>query len=236
MNGFGPLALLVLTAALPVMICFVWLKIRGWRTLCFVSLLLTGALALIAAALLQSFFPPLTTPGIWGILFKLFIEIAGTEEGSRLFFLVLFFKLGSRFPIVGLSAPDTAESSAMQNRGFYFRSLAAGLVAGLGFAFIETISYAAADLRIALFRSFSAAPLHAACGIRAGFAADFIARGRDEAGSGGGRNFISALVIHGMYNFLLINPGVPAFVPLLLAFISLIVPFLTLRMKGGQPA
>jgi RsiW-degrading membrane proteinase PrsW (M82 family) len=244
MNGFGSLAFLVLTAALPVMVCFVWLKIKGMGTLWFVSLLLTGALTLVVAALLQSFFPsqaPLS--GMWGVIFKLFIEIAGTEEGSRLLFLTLFFKLSARFPVFGASVPDADRSSAAggnsaaqgNDSGFYFWSLAAGLVAGLGFAFFETISYAAADLRIALLRGFSAAPLHGACGIRAGFAAGFIVRGRDDAGTGGGRNLVSALIIHGMYNFLLISPGVPAFVPFTLAFISLIVPFLAWRMRSRRP-
>jgi hypothetical protein len=257
MNGFGSLAFLVLTAALPVMVSFVWLRIKGCGgMLWFASALLAGTLALITAALLQSLFPPQPPfSGIGGIIFKLFVEIAGTEEGSRLFFLVFFLKLSARFPVLlGFGAAggfkntgvvqelvqhetnlNPREPGGFSNaRTFYFQSLAAGLVAGLGFAFIETISYAAADLRIALLRGFSAAPLHAACGIRAGFAADFIVRGKDEAGTGGGRNFVFALIIHGMYNFLLISPGAPAFVPFILAFISLIVPFLSLRMKNRR--
>jgi RsiW-degrading membrane proteinase PrsW (M82 family) len=234
MNGFGSLALLVLMAALPVLVCYAWLRIKGWGMLRFVSALLAGVFALIAAALLQSLFPSRTPlPGMWGILFKLFIEIAGTEEGSRLVFLVLFLKLSARFPASGASVQDVAGN--FRSADFYFRSLASGLAAGLGFAFIETLSYAAADLGITLLRGFSAAPLHAACGIRAGFAADFIVRGRDEAGTGGGRNFVAAVIIHGMYNFLLINPGVPAFVPVMLAFVSLIVPLLVWRIKSRQP-
>jgi RsiW-degrading membrane proteinase PrsW (M82 family) len=235
MNGFGSLALLVLMAALPVLVCYVWLRIKGWGMLRFASALLAGVFALIAAALLQSLFPSQTPlSGMWGILFKLFIEIAGTEEGSRLVFLVFFLKLSARFPVLGAPVQDTAGNFRNDGAGFYFQSLASGLAAGLGFAFIETLSYAAADLGITLLRGFSAAPLHAACGIRAGFAADFIVRGRDEAGTGGGRNFVSAVIIHGMYNFLLINPGVPAFVPVMLAFISLIVPLLVWRIKSGQ--
>jgi RsiW-degrading membrane proteinase PrsW (M82 family) len=237
-NGIGSLALLVLTAALPVLVCFVWLKIKGRGTLWFVSLLLTGALTLAAAALLQSFFPSQTPfARRWGILFKLFIEIAGTEEGSRVLFLALFFKLSARFPALGASVPDSGGSSAAQGNGsaLSFLSLTSGLVAGLGFAFFETLSYAAADPRIALLRGFSAAPLHGACGIRAGFAAAFIVRGRDSAGTGGGRYFISALIIHGMYNFFLISPGVPAFVPFTLAFVSLVIPLLAWRMKSKRP-
>ncbi|MDR1429693.1 MAG: PrsW family intramembrane metalloprotease [Spirochaetaceae bacterium] len=231
MNGFVSLALLVLMAALPVLVSYIWLRRKGWGILLFAAALLAGVLALITAVLLQSLFPPRTLlPGMWGIFFKLFIEIAGTEEGSRLVFLVLFLKLISRFPSSG------AMDGNFKSDDFYFRSLASGLASGLGFAFMETISYAAADLGIALFRAFSAAPLHAACGIRAAFAADFIVRGRDEKGTGGGRNFIFAVIIHGMYNFLLINPGVPAFVPVMLAFISLIVPLLVWRAKSGPPA
>jgi RsiW-degrading membrane proteinase PrsW (M82 family) len=223
MEGIGALFLLIFMAALPVMAAFVWLRLRKYPfgIVWFTGAILTGALALVAAASAQTLFPPLPPlSGLAGVLFKVFIQIAGTEELSRLLTLTAFFKLASHI------------GPFRTGGGGYSHSLVSGLVAGLGFAFIETISYAAADFRIALFRVFSAAPLHAACGIRSAFAADFIVRGRDDNKTGGGRNFVFALVIHGMYNFFLINPGVPAPIPLLLALISLITPLVSLRRKA----
>jgi RsiW-degrading membrane proteinase PrsW (M82 family) len=99
MNGIGALFLLIFMAALPVMAAFIWLRLRKYPfgIVWFAGALLAGTLALITAALIQTLFPP-EPPirGLAGLVFKIFIEIAGTEELSRLLAMVVFFKLAFR--------------------------------------------------------------------------------------------------------------------------------------------
>jgi RsiW-degrading membrane proteinase PrsW (M82 family) len=93
----------------------------------------------------------------------------------------------------------------------------AGLAAGLGFAAVESASYGAADIGVALLRAFTAAPLHGACGARAGAAAELWGESRVRAAL----FFFSALMIHGIYDLVIVSPGVPSFLAILIALAAL---------------
>jgi RsiW-degrading membrane proteinase PrsW (M82 family) len=98
-------------------------------------------------------------------------------------------------------------------------------VAGLGFAIIENASYGAADMGIAFIRAFTAAPLHGACGARVGAA---VADLRDKPFPALLR-FLSAVAIHGMYNFMILLRGVSWILAVFVAFSSLASSILFIR-------
>ncbi|GHV72612.1 hypothetical protein AGMMS49928_29830 [Spirochaetia bacterium] len=198
MDGLWVLLLLIFTAALPVLLVYVWFKAaniplsRRW----FLLALLAGALSLPLAALMQHFLP--LPGGYWGI----FIRIALTEELSRLLMVFILFRLKK-------PAPGAKTGAA--------RGAAVGLLAGLGFALVENAYYGAANIGITLVRSFTAAPLHGACGARIGQAAEAIRKAPVRALV----RFLSAVAIHGMYNFMIVSPGIAPIFPVLVALFAL---------------
>jgi RsiW-degrading membrane proteinase PrsW (M82 family) len=212
MDGLWVLLLLIFIALLPVLLVYIWFRAGKYPVgiRWFLLSLLGGAAALFLAAFIQDFFPRIDAVSLWALLFRLFIQIALTEESSRFAALFLLFALGRRFgkPV------DTLTCAA-----------ATGLLTGLGFAVLETASYGAADMGIALLRAFTAAPLHGACGTRVGMAAIAV---RQEPFRGIMR-LLSAVAIHGVYNFLLISPKTPVFLPILIAFTSLAASLRTIH-------
>jgi RsiW-degrading membrane proteinase PrsW (M82 family) len=100
-------------------------------------------------------------------------------------------------------------------------------VAGLGFAILENASYGSADMGIAFFRAFTAAPLHGACGARVGAAVTDL---HDKPFSALLR-FLSAVTIHGMYNFMILLRGVPWILAVLVAFSALASSILLIRAE-----
>jgi RsiW-degrading membrane proteinase PrsW (M82 family) len=227
MEGLWALLLLLFIAALPVMLVYLWVCSRYFplSRLWFFFSLLAGGLALGIAVLFQNLLSfPAGLPGVWErhpgmIFFHVLVRIALTEEAGRLAALLLLFRLGSRIPRrfepEGPAPDEMTPAEPSYTRAF---GAAAGLSAGLGFAFIENAIYGAANPGITLLRAFTSAPLHGACGARVGIAAvsgrrkPFLALGR----------FISAVAIHGMYDFMVISPGLPAFIlALLIAFTAL---------------
>jgi RsiW-degrading membrane proteinase PrsW (M82 family) len=193
MKIFGASLLLIIITALPVLAVFLWFRTSKFpmRLPWFLISLLGGALALMAAVLIQSLFPRNSGISAGGFFFKLFIQIAFTEELSRLLVLLLILRLRALFKG---GAGDAAA---------FPLGTATGLLAGLGFAVVETVSYGAGNLGTALFRSFTAAPLHGACGARDGAAAALLRRNPLRALA----RFFSAVIIHGMYNFMMIRTG-----------------------------
>lgn len=197
------LLLLILAAALPVIIAFSVFRVKKYNVSPprFLLSLVAGIISLFAAALLQNFFPSEETGpgGLPSIFFGIFIRVALIEELSRIIILFPLFKTGARYYSSGVSAAT------------------AGLTAGLGFAMIENASYGIADMYITLTRIFTAAPLHGACGIRAGVAV-FIA-GRQPAKA----LFlvISSVLIHGAYNLTIVNPALPSLLAIPIAFTAL---------------
>ncbi|GHU05908.1 hypothetical protein FACS1894147_12540 [Spirochaetia bacterium] len=190
MDGVWVLLLLIFTAALPVLLAYIWFRAANipLSRRRFLLSLAAGALSVPPAALMQHFLP--LSGGLGGI----FIRIAFTEELSRFLLIAALFKV------------IKPASGAAQ-----------GLLAGLGFALVENAYYGAADIGITLVRAFTAAPLHAACGARIGQAAAAIR----QAPARTLIRFLSAVAIHGMYNFMIISPRIAPVFPVLLALSAL---------------
>jgi hypothetical protein len=129
------------------------------------------------------------------------------EEGSRLAALVLLFR-----------AP------------FFYRSkipppyAAAGLIAGLAFAAVETLSFAAygTPAGVSGILRLGAALLHAACGLRCGLAASAVLSLKSPgAALNGVLCFAAAAALHTMYNFMAPRGSFFTILALLLALSSL---------------
>jgi len=219
MNGIWILLLLILAAALPVIFVFIWFRFRkspvtlSW----FLLSLAAGIVSLVVVALVQKFFfffggefhLPVSQwsgagkegmDGLGSIIFSIFVRIALVEEASRLVTLIPLVKAGSRRLKAG--------------RTF---SAALGLVAGLGFAMLENASYGTADVYITLLRAFTAAPIHCACGIRAGTAVFEFRRSPVKALF----LFSSAVLIHGAYNLIIVSPAFPSALAIVIALSAL---------------
>jgi len=200
MNGIWILLLLIIAATIPAIVVFFWLRSRKpsitlpW----FLISLSAGIISFIVAAIIQALFAFSRREGVWPVLFNIFIRIALIEEASRI--IILFFL-----------------SRATKNRRNSIAFGAAiGLIAGLGFALIESAFYGIANISITLLRIFTAAPLHAACGIRAGTAVFIAPRHPAKAFF----LFISSVFIHGAYNMMIVNPAIPSFLAIPTALIA----------------
>ncbi|MCL2069886.1 MAG: PrsW family intramembrane metalloprotease [Treponema sp.] len=203
MNVVWVLLLLIVAAALPAIIAFLWFRAKKipvtlpW----FLASLAAGLISLLIAALIQGFLPAFGGDGLGTIFFTIFVRIALLEELSRLFALVPLLLIIRRRR--SIDAPFVA---------------AVGLAAGLGFAMLESAFYGMADFRITLLRAFTAAPLHGACGIRVGAAlAFFIGKNRVKAVF----LLISAVFIHGAYNLAIVSPALISVLAILIAIAAL---------------
>jgi len=205
MNGIWSLLLLLFTATLPAIIVFFWLKSRKssitmpW----FLVSILTGIISFIVAAIIQMFFAPSQRDAFWPVIFDIFIRIALLEETSRIIALFIFKKASK-------NRWNTAAYGA-----------AIGLIAGLGFAAIESAYYGMANIGIALLRIFTAVPLHAACGIRAGTAVFIAGQSPIKALF----LLISSVFIHGAYNLMIVSPAIPSFLAIPTALIAFFASF-----------
>jgi RsiW-degrading membrane proteinase PrsW (M82 family) len=204
MNGLWILLLLIAISALPVLAVLLWIRLRRvpvglpW----FLLSLLGGALSLGLAAVLQSLFPAAEEASLGVLLVKIFIQIALTEELGR---LVVFLLLLSLARHLSKEPPPPAFAAIT------------GLIAGLGFAVIETAMYGVGNFSIALVRAVTTAPLHGACGARIGAAVSHIRNAPLWALV----RFLYAVGIHGMYNFMILSQGIPLVFPVLIAFTAL---------------
>ncbi|MDR1029886.1 MAG: PrsW family intramembrane metalloprotease [Treponema sp.] len=229
MAGLWILGLLLLIAALPVLLIHLWFRSCTFPMpfYWFLLSLLAGACSLLIAALLQWLFSCTGAPrtfspsdGMGAFLFTIFLRIALTEETGRVLALGLLFRIGPARQ--GLPQPSLETGSRVSPESF---GAATGLVAGLGFAFIESASYGATDIMIALLRAFTAAPLHGACGARIGMGI----RTYRQTPYRALRHFLSALILHGMYNLMVIGPGIPPIIPILIAFSSILPALYLIR-------
>jgi RsiW-degrading membrane proteinase PrsW (M82 family) len=208
-SAAGVLLLLIAVAALPVFLIYLWIRLSrfNFRLLCFLCSLLAGTAALFLALFLQSILPKMRIPPDAGVrwnFFEFFIRIALTEELGRLIILLILLRIFRRL------AWDTGAVSGA------FTSLT-GLVTGLGFAVIESASYGSADMGISLLRAFTSVPLHGACGARVGMAA----AGLKQRPIPSVFRFLSAVAIHGMYNLMIVLPGIFSFLAILIALSAL---------------
>ena len=182
--------LLILTAVLPVIILWLWLKKKKYSLpfFWFLTSLSAGIVSIVAAALIQNFFPGAgPSYRLSFLFFNVFIRIALVEEGSRLLTLFPLIKAGSFKRDFGISA-------------------AMGLAAGLGFAAAENAFYGMSNISVTLLRFFTAAPLHGACGIRSAAAVFLFPKQPVKAIF----YFFSAVVIHGTYNLIIQSPAIPS--------------------------
>jgi RsiW-degrading membrane proteinase PrsW (M82 family) len=208
MNELWGLVLLAIITLLPLISVYVWFRISKfpvtlpWFFLAFLG----GAGALFIAALIQNLLPSSGGKVTEGFFFKLFVEIALTEELGRFMVLLLFFRLRAFF-----------DKRRPEKTGPFPWGPAAGMLAGLGFAAVETASYGPANLGVILIRTFTTVPLHGACGARDGAAAFLCTRNPFRAMM----RFFSAVIIHGMYNFMVVRTGLFSIFAILIAVTAL---------------
>jgi RsiW-degrading membrane proteinase PrsW (M82 family) len=189
----GALFILIFISSIPAIAMFIWFRLARYpfSTPLFSATLLAGAASFFPALLFQYIFPAgsgiFQLSGKWGLFAEIFIRIALTEELSRfLILLILFAIIGNFFkkPV-----------GAMAN--------AAGFAVGLGFAILESAVYGVSSPVNALLRAFTAAPLHGACGSRVGSSVALLR----EYPVRGIFRFLSAVAVHGAYDFMLNIPG-----------------------------
>jgi len=220
MSGVEVLIILILISSIPVIAVFIWFRIARYpfSLLRFSFALLAGAISFFPALFLQSIFAAKSeifyAMGKWGLVAEIFFRIAFTEEFSRLIILGILF-----FIIHRLSSRQTGQTSAdPQNADLDTTAGAIGLIAGFGFAILESAVYGASNPTNALMRTFTAAPLHGACGFRVGSSAMMFREHPVQAFF----RFLSAVAIHGIYNFMLTIPGfIPSIAAILIALFAL---------------
>jgi RsiW-degrading membrane proteinase PrsW (M82 family) len=230
MSGIWVLLLLIFISSIPVIIAFCWLRIVRYplSLVRFLILLLTGAAAFFPALVLQNFFSGLyLSAGRWALFVRIFIHIALTEELSRLLVLLILFWLIRRAAAKTFTGPSAALPALSYNEAS--QGAAAGLIAGLGFAVLESAAYGASNAGVALLRTFTAAPLHGACGSRVGTAAVMFPIHPAQALF----RFFTAVAIHSIYNFMIAMPGFPAIAALLIALSALASSVLSIRSGRG---
>jgi len=189
----GALFIILIISSIPAIAAFLWFRLARYPfpMSLFSTALLAGAASFFPALLLQHFLRAengiIPVSGKWGLFSEIFIRIALTEELSRFLILLILFAVINRV---------TGKPSGI-------RANSAGFVAGLGFAILESAVYGASSPGNALLRAFTATPLHGACGSRVGHSVVLL---RDRPVSGILR-FLSAVAIHGAYDFMLHIPG-----------------------------
>jgi len=227
MSGFGVLIILLFISSIPAIAVFIWFRLARYPFSLprFSFSLLAGAVSFFPALFLQSLFAAKSeffyTAGKWGFIAEIFVRIAFTEEISRLIVLIILFLV-----IHGLSFARQHNTELSANISADTMASASGLIAGLGFAILESAVYGASNPGNALLRTFTAAPLHGACGFRAGSSVAMFAEHPIQAVF----RFLSAVVIHGIYNFMLIIPGIfPSITAILIALSALGSSLLAIR-------
>jgi RsiW-degrading membrane proteinase PrsW (M82 family) len=214
----GAFFILILVSSIPAIAAFLWFRLMRYpfSTPLFSASLLAGAASFFPALLLQNI--PRAGSGIfrlsgkWSMFAEILFRIALTEELSRFLILLILFA-------VILSAA---------RKPVNIRANAVGLAAGLGFAILESAVYGASIPGNALLRAFTAAPLHGACGSRVGYSVVLLR----EHPARGILRFLSAVAIHGAYNFMLNIPGrFPPIAAVLIAVSSLVSAIQVIRSE-----
>jgi RsiW-degrading membrane proteinase PrsW (M82 family) len=227
MSGLWVLLLLIFIASIPAIAVYIWFRVTRcqFSLARFLICLLAGAAAFFPALVLQHLFPAAWVSGKWGLFYQTFIRIALTEELSRCIILLLFLKISGHAGNGKTARRGAGKIPAPLSYGHVSRGTACGLVAGLGFAILESAAYGASDAGVALLRAVTAAPLHGACGSRVGAAVVLL---RDHPQQGIFR-FLSAVAIHGIYNFMIVMPGFPSLAAVLIALSALVSSILLIR-------
>jgi len=186
------LFIIILFSSVSAIAAFVWFRLARYPFSMpwFSTALLAGATSIFPALFFQYILRTaggiLQPSGKWSFFAEIFIRIALTEELSRFLILLILFAVVRRV---------SGDPVRMPN--------ATGLVAGLGFAILESSVYGASNPVNPLLRAFTSAPLHGACGSRVGSSVVLL----PERPVQGILRFLSAVAIHGAYNFMLNIPG-----------------------------
>jgi RsiW-degrading membrane proteinase PrsW (M82 family) len=224
MYGSWVLLILILISSIPVIAVYVWFRTAKYQFSLarFLFALLAGAAAFIPALFLQEYLALLQPTGRMALFYHFFVRIALTEELSRLLMLFIFFWIS------GLVRPDQDSGSPLSYNTVK-KGTATGLVAGLGFAILESVVYAASNSGVLFLRIFTAA-LHGACGSRIGAAAVMFRTNPVQAIF----RVFTAIAIHGVYNFMVSMSGLPSIAAILVAISALITSILAIR-GGWEP-
>ncbi|MDR0444167.1 MAG: PrsW family intramembrane metalloprotease [Treponema sp.] len=233
MSGSWVLFLLIFTSSIPVLAVYIWFRLAKYQfpLIRFLFALLAGAAAFFPALMLQNLLDfPISSGGRLALFFYVFVRVAFTEELSRLLMLIILFRTNSRIiseDNTGSEVPDRTLSFNDVKRG-----TAAGLVAGLGFAVLESAVIGASNAGILMLRAVTAAPLHAACGSRVGAAAVMFRTNPLQAIF----RLLAATAIHGIYNFMVARPGIPSIAAVLIALSALASSIMTIRGMDSEKA
>jgi len=130
--------------------------------------------------------PASVLPGVLGIAWTAFITAALVEEGIKYFFLRKFMEKNRAFDEV-------------------MDGIVYAACISLGFAFAENLMYGMSGGWILVFRAFTAVPMHASATGIMGYWIGLAKREADPEKARGHRRtgFMSALAIHGLYDFFL---------------------------------
>ena len=241
MSGFWVLLMFILASSIPAIIVYVWYRAAHYpfSPVRFLVILLIGATAFFPALFLQNIFPrEIVVTGRWTLLSHVFLRIALSEELSRLLVLFAYFKISRLIDPLGHISADKGgalnhgekdfspyTAATIGNDHEVILGTAAGLVAGLGLAILESAAYGASATGIILFRLFTASPLHAACGARVGSSAVLFRLHPARAFF----RFLSAVVIHGFYNYMIVLSGLPSFAAVFIAISALVSSIQSIR-------
>jgi RsiW-degrading membrane proteinase PrsW (M82 family) len=220
MNGVGPLLILILLAALPIVLAYLWLVIRKhqFNMIWFLCALLAGIISVSIALFIQGIIPVFNVETISDLFISIIVRTAIPEEASRLLVMFLFIILAKRWKY--LNPIETKSDGA-----------AAGLVIAMGFALFETAGYSMSNIQLTFLRAVTTAPIHAACGIRTGMSA--VSFYKKHAASGIW-NLLLAILIHTAYNFIILNPGTPLIFLILLTAVSVISSLVNIKANDAN--
>jgi len=221
MYGSWFVFILILVSSLPMIAVYIWFRLAKYQfsLIRFLFALLAGGAAFFPALILQDLINISIPHSRAALFYHGFVRIALTEETSRLLLLLVFFFIN------GLIKPAVNTDQPV-SYNVVKKATATGLVAGLGFAILETAVYAASNINVLLLRIVTAA-LHAACGSRVGAAAAMLRTNPMQAIF----RIITATAIHGVYNLMVIRPGVSSIAAVLIAISALSTAIMTI--KGG---
>jgi RsiW-degrading membrane proteinase PrsW (M82 family) len=217
------LLIIIFLSSIPVITVYIWFRLAKYQFtyIEFLIALVIGAAAFFPALILQNILNiSILTGSRLELFYHFFIRIAFTEELSRLLMLIIFFRINIRFNLKKnetLSISPVAATYDIISFGDIKKGAAAGLVAGLGFAVLESAIYGASNVSIILLRAITAAPLHGACGSRVGTAAMMLRTNPFQAIL----RVLSAVAIHGIYNLMINLPGLPSIAAFLVAISAL---------------
>ena len=174
-----------------------------------------GVVMPLAALVLELALVPLSRmiPNPLSIPAEAFLGIALPEEGVKLMALFLIIRRRREF--------DEVLDGAVY-----------GITVAMGFALLENIIYvmgSGTPMAAALLRGITAVPLHAAAG---GFMGLALARDRIESKGSISLALLTAVIIHGIYDLILLHPVLPD----ILIFAVLIAGWwvLIIRMKQAR--